>query len=155
MTTWNTCQHTQCQLRVKQQEKRRGLKAQEKDDEEGRKLERKTSIKEKEEPTWDPCYSSVQAGSSSSDLVGPSFSQRPHSELERAPRDVLAPILHVHSVSSHFLRDKADAVGAVLPFDDLCILRLPSGTCHLSCHLLGTCLTWGEGGGGGQETDRE
>lgn len=118
-------------------------------------MEEKKSVKEKKEPTWDPCYSSVQASSSGSDLVGPSFSQRPHSELEGTPRNVLAPILHVHSVSSHFLRDKADAVGAVLPFDDLCILHLPSRTRHLSRHLLGTCLTWEGGRGGGQETDRE
>lgn len=116
----------------------------------GRKGEKKRERgRKKGEPTWDPCHSSVQAGSSSSDLVGPSFSQGPHSELEGAPGDVLAPIFHVNSVSSHLLRDEADAVGAVLSFNDLCVLRLSSRTRHLSRHLLGTCLTW-EGGGGGR-----
>lgn len=96
---------------------------------------------EEEKPTRDPCYSSVQTGSSCSDLVGSTFSQRPHSELEGAPGNVLAPIFNVYSVSSHLLRDEADAVGAVLAFNDLCFLRLPSRTGHLSRHLLVTCLT--------------
>lgn len=93
------------------------------------------------QPTWDPCHPSIQASSSCSDLVGPSFSQGPHSELEGAPGDVLAPILNVNSVSTHLLRDEADAVGAVLSFDDLCVLCLSSRTRHLSGHLLVTCLT--------------
>lgn len=91
--------------------------------------------------TWDPCHSSVQPRPPCPDLVGPSLSQWPHSELEGAPGDVLATIFNVNSVSSHLLRYEADAVGAVISFNDLCVLRLSSRTRHLSCHLLLTCLT--------------
>ena len=91
--------------------------------------------------TWDPCHSSVQSGSSCSDLVGSSLPQGPHSELEGAPGDMLAPVFNVYCMSSHLLRNEADAVGAVLSFNDLCILRLPSRTRDLSRHLLVTCLT--------------
>ena len=41
--------------------------------------EEKKGITVFSQPTWDPCDSSVQAGSSCSDLVGPSLSQGPHS----------------------------------------------------------------------------
>lgn len=92
-------------------------------------------------PTGKPCHSTIQSGSSCSDLVGPSLPQGPHSELEGAPRDMLAPVFNIDNVRSHFLRDKADAVGAVLSFDDLCVLRLPCRTRHLSCHLLVPSLT--------------
>lgn len=93
------------------------------------------------QPTWDPCHPSVQPGASCSDLVGPSLSQGPHSELEGAPRDVLAPVFNVHNVRPHLLRDEADTVGAVLSSDDLCVLHLPTGTRHLSRHLLVTGFT--------------
>lgn len=96
------------------------------------------------EPTRDRCDSTVQSGSTCSNLMGPSLPQGPHGELEGAPRDVLAPVLNTDDVRSHLLGDEANAVRAVLSFKDLCVLRLPSRACHLSCHLLVTCFTWGE-----------
>ncbi len=136
----------------KKEKEEKGMEDSEEDEEEGIGKKRKKKEVEKEEdrrrqrrilfqPTWDPCHSSVQPGSSCSDLVGPSLSQGPHSELEGAPGDVLAPVFNVNSMSSHLLRDEADAVGAVLSFNDLCVLRLSSRTRHQSCHLLVTCLT--------------
>ncbi|KAF3857533.1 hypothetical protein F7725_010734, partial [Dissostichus mawsoni] len=72
----------------------------------------------------------------------PPLPQWPHSELEGAPGDVLVPVLHVHGVRAHLLRDEAHAVGAVFPPDDLRVLRLSSGTRHLSRHLLAARLTY-------------
>lgn len=136
----------------KEEKEERGMDSEEEEEEGiGKKRRNKKEVEKEEDrrrqrrilfqPTWDPCHSSVQAGSSCSDLVGPSLSQGPYGELEGAPGDVLAPVFNVNSVSSHLLRDEADAVGAVLSFNDLCVLHLSSRTRHLSRHLLVTCLT--------------
>lgn len=87
-------------------------------------------------PTWDSSHSSVQARAAGSSLVSPPFPEGAHSELEGAPGDVLAPVLHMNGVGAHFLRDEADAVGAVLSSEDLCVLGLAPRTGHLSRHLL-------------------
>lgn len=110
--------------------------------EEEEKKKKKRRRREGNQPTWDPCDSSVQAGPSCSDLVGPSLSQGPHSELEGAAGDVLAAVLDIDSVGSHFLRDEAHAVGAAPSIHNVSIQGFPTGAGHLSRHGLGATLNW-------------
>ena len=87
-------------------------------------------------------HASLQARSSSADLVRSSLPHGPHSKLEGAAGDVLAAVLDVDSVGSHFLGDEAHAVGAAPSVHNVSIQCFPTGAGHLSRHGLGATLDW-------------
>lgn len=71
--------------------------------------------------TWNPCFSSLQAGASRADLVGAPLAQRPHGELEGAAGHVLAAVLDADCVNAHLLGHKADTVRVLPHGHDLCL----------------------------------
>lgn len=90
------------------------------------------------------CYASLQARASCTDLVCSPLPHGPHSELEGAPRDVLASVFDIDRVGSHFLWDEADAVRAAASIHKISVHRFPIGAGHLGCHGLGAALNWGD-----------
>lgn len=90
--------------------------------------------------TWSCSYTSLQTRSSGADLVSSPLTHWPYSELEGAAGDMLAPVLDIDGVGSHFLRDEADAVGAVPSIHDVSIHGFPTGAGDLSRHGLRTAL---------------
>lgn len=90
--------------------------------------------------TWSSSYPSLQTRSSGADLVRSSLTHGPYSELEGASGDMLAPVLDVDGVRSHFLGDEPYAVGAVPSVHDVGVHRFPTGAGDLSRHGLSTTL---------------
>lgn len=92
--------------------------------------------------TWGSSHASLQARSSCTDLVCSSLTHGPHSKLEGATGDVLAPVFDIDSVGSNFLRDEAHTVGAAPSIHDVSVHCFPTGTGHLSRHGLRATLDW-------------
>lgn len=63
--------------------------------------------------TWHTDFRLLQPGASCTHFLGPSFSQRPHCELEGAAWDVLPAVLDIYRVHAHLMWHEAHAVGVV------------------------------------------
>lgn len=87
--------------------------------------------------TWLSDLRPLQSRAPSLHLLGPSFSQGPHSELEGAAGHVHAPILHAHSVHAHLGGNEAHAVGVVSDGDKLGRLSGSGGRRDLGADLVG------------------
>lgn len=85
--------------------------------------------------TWFSSLCSLQAWSSSTNLMSPAFSQGADRKLEGAARHMLPVVSHTHSVNTRLSGDKTNAVGVVLSLHDVRLVNLARRAGHLSCHV--------------------
>lgn len=85
--------------------------------------------------TWYSSFCSLQAWTSSTNLMSPALPQGADGELERAARHMHAIVFDAHGVHARLSGDEANAVGVVLSLHDLGLVNLARWAGHLSGHV--------------------